>query len=310
MTTKMTASKIALGSLLVLLIAGLCFWPSFRAGAQKKTPKTATQENNAGDTTRSKPNANNKRIKTDGLSSADLDKAMAELDAAQLQFKKEDFEKIQKEMELAFKEINFEKIKAEIDKGLKDVDMAKIKMEIAQAMKEVDTKKIKLDMEKAMRDIDVEKIKRDIEQSMKDIDIEKIQADVQKSLSSIDFAEIEREVANAKNINLKQMEEGMAAAKLQLDRQKIDFEVQMEKAGEAMKTARQKIAIMKEGMLELEKDGLIQKGEKVNLEYKNGILFLNGKEQSKAISEKYKRYFAEGSFTIKTDDDNEKELIK
>ena len=310
MTTKMTANKIVLSSLLVLGIAGLCAWPSFRAGAQKKGLKAQDKQVNTGDTTLSKPNANNRRIKINVLSTAALDSAMAALDAAQAQLKKEDFEKIQKEMEGAIKEINVEKIKAEVENGLKEVDMEKIKNDMAKAMKGMDTKKIKMEMEKALRDIDVEKIKREVAQSLKDIDLEKMQADIQKSLISIDFAEIEREVSNAKNINFKQIEEEIAAAKLQLDHQKINLKLQMKKADEDMKKAKQQIAVVRAGIVELEKDGLIQKGEKIQVEYKRGILFLNGKRQSKAISKKYKRYFDEGSFNKNSETDDEKGQMK
>ena len=67
---------------------------------------------------------------------------------------------------------------------------------------------------------------------------------------------------------------------------------------------------MKDGLHELEKDGLINKGEKVNIEFKDDILSLNGKPQSKEISEKYKKYFSKAKTTLHIDADDKDEVVK
>ena len=56
---------------------------------------------------------------------------------------------------------------------------------------------------------------------------------------------------------------------------------------------------MKEFTDELEKDGLIDKDKGYSIEWKNGgELYINGKKQSKEISDKYKKYYKKDGWRI------------
>jgi uncharacterized membrane protein len=49
---------------------------------------------------------------------------------------------------------------------------------------------------------------------------------------------------------------------------------------------------------EMEKDKLLNKKESYIIEYKNQELFINGKKQSKEVSEKYRNFFKGKNFKI------------
>ncbi|MDQ6756439.1 MAG: hypothetical protein M3004_05845 [Bacteroidota bacterium] len=61
---------------------------------------------------------------------------------------------------------------------------------------------------------------------------------------------------------------------------------------------------VKEMTTEMEKDGLINKKEGYNIEYKNKELLINGKKQSNEVTEKYRKYFKGEDFQIKRSKEN------
>ena len=151
-------------------------------------------------------------------------------------------------------------------------------------MKEVDMVKMQAEIKKAQAEM---------QKSMKDLDVSKINAEVAKAMKAIDMKAMEKDLAAVKNINTEELKLEMAKVKEELAQNKIDIKIQLEEAKEQMKKANVQLMLVKEGLDELEKDGLKKKDEKVNIEYRNGILYLNGKPQSQQVSDKYKKYFGD-----------------
>jgi hypothetical protein len=54
----------------------------------------------------------------------------------------------------------------------------------------------------------------------------------------------------------------------------------------------------------LRKDGLISKKKGYKIEIKDGEMFINGTKQSKEVNEKYKKYFRDGDYTLRSDGDD------
>ena len=176
----------------------------------------------------------------------------------------------------------------EINRALKDlnielkkVDLTDLRLEMGKAMKEIDMKNIQVEVETALKNVEWDKIQDEVNRAMKDVKVNVDLDIVQKSL------EASREA----------LKENWEKA----------WKDEMKKAGVEMHR-------LKNFLLGLEKDGLIKKGEPYTIEIKNGELFINGKEQPKNItdkyrnSEEYKSYFKkDGNFKIKSNGKDDQE---
>jgi hypothetical protein len=94
-----------------------------------------------------------------------------------------------------------------------------------------------------------------------------------------------------KKINLDDIKKDMEKVKIEMDLNKDHLKIDMEKLKTDMSKLKTELAGIKEMTNEMEKDGLINKGEPINLEFKNKELYINGKKQSPEVSEKYSKYF-------------------
>ena len=260
-------------SFTILIFATLCVWPAFRTAAQQKNKPANTENKSQKHNPASKPATNGPGRKNSDVDQQDIQKAMEEVQKSMQEFQEKDWPKVQ----------------VEIEKAMKEIDMVKIQQEIQASMKEVD----------------MEKIQAEVKNAMKEIDVEKICAEVNKAMKSIDMKAIEKELAAVKKINTEELSREMAKVKEELARTKIDLNVQIANAKEQMKKANAQLLLMKQGLDELEKDGLKKKGEKINIEYKNGVMYLNGAPQSKQVSDKYKKYFGSGDFNLNLNDDDD-----
>jgi hypothetical protein len=199
---------------------------------------------------------------------------------------------------------SIDKAMQEVQKAMEKIqkeDWPKVQAEISRAMKEIDAEKISREVQLALKEVDMEKINLEVQKAMKEIDMAKISQEVKLAMKEIDFAGLQKELA----VEMKKLHE-------ELKDVHINVEKEMQKAKVELKKAHAQLELMREGMQMLEADGLIKKGEKVDIEYKDNILYLNGKPQSKEVSEKYKKYFS-NSGTIRTnmiDDEEESKLVK
>jgi hypothetical protein len=168
-----------------------------------------------------------------------------------------------------------------LDIELKKVDLTDLRLEMEKAMKGIDMKDVRIEVETALKNVEWNKIQDEVNRAMKDV---KINVDLDLAQKSLDAS---REALN-ENWR-KAWKEGLKNAGVEMHR-------------------------LKNFLSDLEKDGLIKKGEPYTIEIKNGELFINGKEQPKNItdkyrnSEEYKSYFEkDGNFKIKSDGKDEKE---
>ena len=72
----------------------------------------------------------------------------------------------------------------------------------------------------------------------------------------------------------------------------------MAKAQEGINKAKEKLQQMKDFTDALAADGLIDKKKGYTIEWKDGNLYIDGKEQPKNISDKYRKYEEEGKIKM------------
>lgn len=267
--------------ILLLATASFCICPSFRAGAQTKKPATTQKQSNSNTHTKSASKYTGSKM--GDIDQQDIDKAMQEVDQSMKNFQ----------------DVEWPKAQQEINKAIKEIDAQKIQQQIESAMKEVDMKAVKAEIEKAMNEVN---------RSLKEVDAEKIQHDVAMQLNNVNMTQLEKQIAEVKKMNIEQLSKQMAEMKEQMTKMKVDLKDQLSNAGEQMNQAKKQLELTRQGLDELEKDGLKKKGEKVNIEYRDGILYLDGNPQSRELSDKYKQYFDRGDNPIKSGDtSNQKE---
>jgi len=238
------------------------------------------------DTTPPKPAKPAKPVHPKEKKSTDLDDVLDELN--HVEFKIE-MEKVQKELDEAMKElkeVDVNKIKLELEQSLKEVDMNKIKLELEKSLKEIDMAKIKADVENSMAKVDWDKIKKELEE-FRTIELDKIEFEMNKAR-----AEFEK-IAPRLEVEMKKLREEM-------DKLGPKLEIEMQKAKEGLEKAKAEMKAYKEFVDGLEKDGLLNKKEEYTINYKDGVLTVNGKIASKEIYDKYRGFLEKNKeFSIK-----------
>ncbi len=191
----------------------------------------------------------------------------------------------------------------ELDEAMKELDRAMAEMD--KSMK-IDFSKMDKDIKAAMEElkkVDFEKIGREVEASLKNIDWAKTRAEIDKAMREVEVT--------MKEVDKKQIKEQMAKAKEQLEAAKISSQIDMKKIKEtveksmvaaraSMEKAKKEMLLMKEFTEALEKDGLIDKKKGYKIDVKKGELFINDMKQSKEVNDKYRKYFKEEDYTIRT----------
>ena len=229
----------------------------------------------------------------------DIDQALEELEKGrmemELSLKEIDMEKIQKEIRESMKNIDMSKIQVEMEKALKEVDAAKIQADVQKALKEIDFDKIQKDLQKSLSDVEMSKAKEEIARAIKEIDMSKIKMEVDASVSKIDMDKLKKEMERIRDVDMKKIEE---------DLKKIGPEIEesMKSARESMEQAKKELTGYKQFIDGLEKDGLINKKEAYSIQYKDGGLTINGKQQPSSVVEKYSSFLkGHSNFTIRKD---------
>jgi hypothetical protein len=183
------------------------------------------------------------------------------------EFRMNDLDRVMKQLDIQLKDLNIKMkdINLQLSKELKEtiqkIDLDKMNKEIANEIKKVDVEKIKVEVNNSLKEA---------QEQIKKIDMEKMKqqlAEVQNNLNNGEFK--------------KQMEEAMNSAK------------------KGIEGAKKELQQLKEFTGQLEKDGLIDKKQGYTIEWKNGgDLYINGKKQTKEISEKYKKYYKKDGYKI------------
>ena len=167
-------------------------------------------------------------------------------------------------LNIELKKIEFDKIEKQVKEALSQVDFKQINREVAESLQKVDWNKIKSEV-----DIELKKAQAEIAQ----VDVKKVQADIeaaQKELSSEAIAE-----------------------KINVEKIHAEVEEELHKARKEIKKAKENILNLHEFTNALTADGLIEKNKPYTIQLKDGILFINGKKQSKETTDKYNKYYGD-----------------
>jgi hypothetical protein len=265
----------------------------------------------------------------------DFDRELRALDKANRELNEKDWDQVQQDFDNAMAKVDFQKIQADIDKALKSVDFDKIQREVRESMAKVDFDKINNDWQDALKNIDFEKIHREIEQSMKNADFDKYSDEWKESMKNVDWEKMEKdikgsmdklkevdmekmkaefdkaqkdmdeELKRAKTWNNDEFKEQMEKVKDEMKKMKLDwkdkdfdFKKIMKTATEGIEKAREELKGFQEMVYEMEKDGLLDTHKDYTIEYRDGAITIDGKKQSDAVTNKYKKYFKRDKTSI------------
>ena len=195
----------------------------------------------------------------------DLDKAMKELDEALLDMNKN--------------------LKIDFSKMDKEMKMA------MEEMKKVDWEKMSREVESSLKKVDWEQTKKEVERAMREASVK---------MKEVDLKQVEKQIAMAK--------ENLASARIHshidMDKIKESVEKSLDGARESIDKAKKELAQMKEFTEALEKDGLINRKKGYKIEIKDHELYINGTKQPKETTDKYRKYFKDYDYSLRSDGEN------
>ena len=183
------------------------------------------------------------------------------------------------------------------DKAMKSLDKNMANLDVH--MKDLN---LNFDMQmEALSKINFDEIQKQTEASLKAIDWNKMQQDInisvqnaQQAIAKIDFSKMQNE--------MKDLQEKFQSDefKSQLNSEKLHKQIDdaMSSAKEGIEKAKEKLQLMKDFTNELAADGLIDKKKGYTIEWKNGNLYIDDKEQPKNISDKYRKYESTGKIKM------------
>lgn len=205
----------------------------------------------------------------------------------------QDFDKLQFELD---------KTKMKIEEELNRVDLSGIRKELEKTMKEVDLDRIRKEIELALKRTDLDKMLTDTKASLSRIETEMGNRSVEKAIEDAK-REIEKARLEMKKIDHQMLDKELATAKKEIEKAKIeidkmDLERIKAEAKEGIDEAKAELKLTKEMFNEMEKDGLIDSKKGFTIEYKNKILYINGKKQDEKTTDKYRRYIKGDHFKI------------
>ncbi len=191
---------------------------------------------------------------------------------------------------------------AKVAEQLKKIDWEKTSAEIRDALKKIDMDKVMADAEKAIKMVDVNKIMAEVSQALKEVKMDDLKLDIsrslkeaQESVKEVNWDEIKQELNEAK----KELE------KVKIDLKDINIDKAMEEARKGIEQAKTELKKYKTMFSEMEKDGLIDTKKGFKLEFRKGKMFIDGKEQSQEVTDKYKKYIDDEDFSIHIRKDKE-----
>lgn len=187
------------------------------------------------------------------------------------------------------KNINFDEIQRSIETSLKAVDIENIMKTVSASIKDIDVEKIVAEATASLKNINWEDHSKEVKAALAEAkeELEKAKVEIKK----IDKEEIKRELENAR----KEIEKSKAEIK-HLDMDKI-----MKGAKESIDKAKDEMKLIKTMFNEMEKDGLVNAKDGFSIEYKDKILYINGKAQSDQVTDKYRKYIKGDHFKITID---------
>lgn len=188
----------------------------------------------------------------------------------------------EKELKAQLPKIDQTLLRLQLDKTVKQMNFDSLNKKIGEAMSKVDFEKIKSNVSTALAHIDKQKMDEAISRKFSNpgFDKEQLRLRFDEGMKKMDFEKLK--------IELKDLREG-----LNLKKSDFKFEIQNMQQGihNDLFRTRQKLQRLKDASIEMERDGLIEKGPNNRIQYKNGSLYINGQQQPESVSEKYRHYF-------------------
>ncbi len=188
---------------------------------------------------------------------------------------------------------------AEIEKAMEAVNESMANLN--EQMKNIDIK-IDKQVQESLAKINFEKIGEQVEASLKEINWDKMQKDInisiknaQEEIAKIDFSELQNQM---KAVQEKLQSEEF---KSQFDAEKLQQQINesMHSAKASIEKAKREMEEIRDFTDALSAEGLIDRKKGYNIEWKNGNLYINGKEQPKDISDKYRKYEHNGEIRMR-----------
>jgi chromosome segregation ATPase len=190
-----------------------------------------------------------------------------------------DFYKIEEQMSRLERQMEkLEDQMQKLDKEIQKIDMTKYQDELDEALKNMNDQNVP-EMDELINNIDREKVSKSIEHAKENrLQLRDVEKQLKKAVENLHRQNIELKLNNVEI--------------------RAEAERAMNNARQSMESAREEIKNVKAFTDALEKDGLIDKSKAYRIEVKNGELFIDGKKQSKEVSDKYRRYYKKGDFSI------------
>ncbi|MEP6615453.1 MAG: hypothetical protein ABJA57_02690 [Ginsengibacter sp.] len=194
----------------------------------------------------------------------------------------------------AMKEIQWENISRQVEESIKNINLDKIQKEITASLDKIDLEKIKVEINRSVKEINTEKFKDEMKKAMEEVK------------SELNSEEFKRSMEEIKNINTEKLRAELSKVRRDLEKNKINIHLEMKKAKEELARANGELGEYKAMMSEMRKDGLINSEDAYDIQYKNKELYINGKKQSPAVTNKYRKYFRGNDFELKRNNESSK----
>ena len=206
------------------------------------------------------------------------------------------------------KNIDWNQINSEVSNAMKNVDWKKINEEVSTAMKNVDWKKVNEEVSTALKNVDWKKINDEVKTSLKNmpdtlVDPKMIEESIRIGMESAKAAManiniddiIKKSMAEARGaMDSKEYKEAMENARKEIEKAKQEIK-------EAQKNVRKEITVSDKHVIvdkkisdkyknmvkRMAEDKLIDMEEGFTIEKKDGILTINGVQQSNDVLKKY-----------------------
>lgn len=166
--------------------------------------------------------------------------------------------------------------------------------QVSVALSKIDYQKMQSDAQKALADIDYTKLNQDIKTAMKKIDLSNLKLDVSSAIDSakmsidkIRWEDMKRDLEKAKA----ELNKTAALQKINTDSLQKHVQQALKNAQLQLREAQTELALQHDLPAALSEGGLLTLSEPYRVELKDGYLYINGKKQTKAITNKYASYY-------------------
>ena len=273
-TTTITKNVLPVAAIVVVSSFAILF-PFFSSQAQKAKVETVKEEKQD-DTSKA-------QRKTITIRGGDVDKMIADLDKSMIELQHLNLDEVMKTAADALKAVDLTAIQKSVEDAVKSVNADQIQQQVKLALEQVNGDSIQRQIQLSIKSLDTDKMKADLDKAMTELKNSHWQEELQKGMKEMHAA-----MAEMKNINATEIKKELENARHEMEQAKLNMKDEMDRGRINIEKARAEILQLKTLLQDLQKDGLIKKGEDVKLEWKNSRLYINGKEQSSEISEKYK----------------------